>query len=113
MPRIARIIAPGYPHHSTQRGNNLATVFFDDEDRLTYLKLLAGCTQKHHVQIWIYCLMNNHIHLLAVAKVPSLPVSEHDDCLRAGLLMAYILDLESQSLRFKLGTVESLAALSR
>lgn len=68
MPRIARIIAPGYPHLITQRGNNSATVFFDDEDRQTYLKLLGGYTQKHHVQIWAYCLMNNHIHLLAVPE---------------------------------------------
>ena len=41
-------------------------VFFDDEDRQTYLKLLAGYAQKHRVQIWAYCLMSNHIHLLAV-----------------------------------------------
>ena len=68
MPRIARIIAPGYPHHITQRGNNRATVFFDDEDREIYLKLLAGYTQKHHIQIWAYCLMSNHIHLLAVPE---------------------------------------------
>ena len=66
MPRIARIIASGYPHHITQRGNNRATVFFDDEDRQTYLKLLAGYSQKHQLQIWAYCLMNNHVHLLAV-----------------------------------------------
>jgi putative transposase len=68
MPRIARVIATGYPHHITQRGNNRATVFFDDEDRQTYLKLLAGYAVKHHLQIWAYCLMNNHIHLLAVPK---------------------------------------------
>jgi putative transposase len=68
MPRIARIIAPGYPHHITQRGNNRATVFFDDDDRLTYLKLLSGYSQKHHVHIWAYCLMGNHIHLLAVPE---------------------------------------------
>jgi hypothetical protein len=40
MLRIARIIAPGYTHHITQRGNNRATVFFDD-DRQIYLKLPA------------------------------------------------------------------------
>jgi putative transposase len=40
MPRIAHIIAPNFPHHVTQRGNNGAVVFFDDEDRQTYLKLL-------------------------------------------------------------------------
>jgi len=31
MPRVARIITPQYPHHITQRGNNRADVFFDDE----------------------------------------------------------------------------------
>jgi len=66
MPRIARIIAPGYPHHITQRGNNRATVFFDDEDRQIYLNLLAGYAKKHQIQIWAWCLMSNHIHLLAV-----------------------------------------------
>ena len=66
MPRIARIIAPGHPHHITQRGNNRTTVFFDDEDRQNYLKLLIGYARKHEFQIWAYCLMNNHVHLLAV-----------------------------------------------
>ncbi len=68
MPRIARIIAPNYPHHITQRGNNRATVFFDDEDRLTYLKLLAGNAKKYQLRILAYCLMDNHIHLLAVPE---------------------------------------------
>jgi putative transposase len=68
MPRIARIIAPEYPHHITQRGNNRSTVFFDDEDRQTYLKLLAAYARKHHIRIWAYCLMSNHIHLLAVPE---------------------------------------------
>ncbi len=66
MPRIARIIAAGYPHHITQRGNNRATVFFDDEDRQTYLNLLLKYTHKYNVAIWAYCLMGNHVHLLAV-----------------------------------------------
>jgi REP element-mobilizing transposase RayT len=33
MPRIALTIAAGYPHHIIKRGNNRASVFFDDEDR--------------------------------------------------------------------------------
>jgi len=68
MSRIARVIATQYPHHITQRGNNRTTVFFDDEDRQTYLKLLTVYAEKHHFQIWAYCLMNNHIHLLAVPE---------------------------------------------
>ena len=68
MPRIARIIAPRYPHHVTQRGNNRMTVFFDDEDRQTYLELLSLYAQKNSLKIWAYCLMDNHIHLLAVPE---------------------------------------------
>jgi putative transposase len=68
MPRIARIIATNFPHHITQRGNNRATVFFDDEDRLTYLRLLQMNARKHHLQIWAYCLMDNHVHLLGVPE---------------------------------------------
>jgi putative transposase len=66
MPRIARIVAPGHPHHVTQRGNNGAVTFFDDEDRQTYLKLLHKYSRRHSLQLWAYCLMDNHVHLLAV-----------------------------------------------
>jgi putative transposase len=66
MPRIARIIAPHYPHHITQRGNNRADVFFDDEDKTIYLSLLKDYSEKWSVEIWAYCLMTNHVHILAV-----------------------------------------------
>ncbi len=71
MLRIARIIATDLPHHITQRGNNQATVFFDDQDRATYLKLLVLYSKKHHFQIWAYCLMDNHVHLLVVPETES------------------------------------------
>ena len=65
MPRNSRVVAIGYPHHITQRGNNREPVFFDDEDRWAYLDFLSHYTQKYQVDIWAYCLMTNHIHLLA------------------------------------------------
>ncbi|HEY5973881.1 MAG TPA: transposase [Geobacteraceae bacterium] len=68
MPRIAHIISAGYPHHITQRGNNRATVFFDDEDRQAYLNRILNYTRKYDVAIWAYCLMSNHVHLLAVPE---------------------------------------------
>ncbi len=68
MPRIARIIAPGYPHHITQRGNNSSVVFFDDQDRETYLNLLAGYAQKYALRVLAWCLMDNHVHLLVVPE---------------------------------------------
>jgi len=40
MSRIARTVAPGYPHHVTQRGNYRQTIFENDEDYLQYLKWL-------------------------------------------------------------------------
>lgn len=66
MPRIARIVAPRYPNHVTQRGNNRSTTFFDDEDRLTSLKLLHKFSTQYSLDIWAYCVMDNHVHLLAI-----------------------------------------------
>ncbi len=65
MPRIARIVIAGLPHHITQRGNNKQDVFFVDEDRLVFLQLLKQQSQKFGVRIDGYCLMTNHIHLIA------------------------------------------------
>jgi putative transposase len=73
MPRIARVVAAQYPHHVTQRGNNRADVFFDEEDKAFYIKTLKDYSQKYEVKIWAYCLMPNHVHLLVVpAKEASL-----------------------------------------
>ncbi len=41
MPRLARVVVPGVPHHVTQRGNNRQDVFFVDDDRRAYLDVLA------------------------------------------------------------------------
>ena len=68
MPRIARVCLEGYPHHITQRGNNKETVFFDNEDRQFYLDALQRYKNKYEIKILAYCLMGNHIHILAVPK---------------------------------------------
>ena len=64
MPRIGRAVAPGYPHHVIQRGNNRENVFFEKEDRTKYLSLLSKYAFKWNAPIMAYCLMSNHIHLL-------------------------------------------------
>jgi putative transposase len=66
MPRTARCVAPGVPYHVTQRGANGQRVFFTDSDRKTYLKLLASNKDEAGVRILAWCLMSNHIHLIAV-----------------------------------------------
>ncbi len=40
MPRRARIVIAGMPHHITQRGNNRQDVFFVDDDRRAYKVVL-------------------------------------------------------------------------
>jgi putative transposase len=64
MPRIARAIATGFPHHVIQRGNNREKVFFDKQDRDQYLSLLKRYADKWSSPILVYCLMSNHVHLL-------------------------------------------------
>jgi putative transposase len=64
--RIAGVIAVGLPHHVTQRGNGRRAVFYSDEDRKVYLQLLWEYGERYGVRWWGYCLMTNHVHLVAV-----------------------------------------------
>jgi putative transposase len=66
MPRLARIVFPQIPHHITQRGNRRGDVFFSDSDRGEYLQWLKEYCDKNKVDILSYCLMTNHVHLVAV-----------------------------------------------
>ena len=68
MPRIARIVALGYPHHITQRGNRRQPTFFSEDDYTAYIDLMAEWCSHYGVEIWAYCLMPNHVHLVAVPK---------------------------------------------
>jgi putative transposase len=68
MPRIARVCGVNYPHHITQRGNNREAVFFNDEDRRFYLRTLIRYSDRWDFEIWAYCLMINHVHILAVPR---------------------------------------------
>jgi len=66
MARLARIVVPGLPHHVTQRGNRRENTFFKDGDYALYLDLLADNSARARTQIWAYCLMPNHIHIILV-----------------------------------------------
>ncbi|KOQ60184.1 transposase [Stenotrophomonas maltophilia] len=65
MPRPRRIDAPGYPQHVVQRGNNRQPVFFTDDDRVAYLRLLCHHADQQHCRVHAFVLMDNHVHLLA------------------------------------------------
>ena len=64
MVRLSRIVIPGLPHHVTQRGNRRAQVFFEEGDYELYRDLVAGAARKAKAEIWCYCLMPNHVHMI-------------------------------------------------
>ena len=66
MARLPRLVIPGYPHHVTQRGNRRAQTFFEDGDYALYESLLSEAAQKAKADIWCYCLMPNHVHIIIV-----------------------------------------------
>jgi putative transposase len=68
MARLARVILPGYPHHITQRGNRRQDVFFQESDYVYYIELLKEWCQQQSVEVWSYCLMTNHVHLIVMLK---------------------------------------------
>lgn len=68
MPRIARLVVPGFPHHITQRGNRKMRTFFSSRDYQRYIGLIADEKNKAGVEIWAYCLMPNHVHIIAVPE---------------------------------------------
>jgi putative transposase len=65
MPRLRRVMTPGYPQHLTQRGNNRQACFFAESDYLIYLHWLQRAASAYRVSIHAYVLMPNHVHLLA------------------------------------------------
>ena len=71
MARIARVIVPDYPHHIVQRGNRRQDVFFQEDDYHHYLKLISYWCKKEGVEIWSYCLMSNHVHLIVKPQANS------------------------------------------
>jgi len=68
MARIARVVVPGYPHHVIQRGNRRLPTFFSDDDYRAYLALMAEQCAEHGLAVWAWCLMPNHVHLVAVPR---------------------------------------------
>jgi putative transposase len=68
MARIARAVAPGYPHHILQRGNSSQPIFEEDADYRRYLGMLGECMARFGLSVWAYCLMSDHVQYVCVPK---------------------------------------------
>jgi REP element-mobilizing transposase RayT len=73
--RIARVVVPGLPHHVTQRGNPREPVFFEAWNYRLYGQLIAAAARRAGAEIWAYCLMPNHVHVIVTP-------TDHDGCER-------------------------------
>ena len=68
MPRRARVYISGLPYHIVQRGNNRDACFIEPENYQYYLDLWQELSGHYHCRVHAYCLMTNHVHLLATPQ---------------------------------------------
>jgi len=66
MARLPRLVLPGYPYHVTQRGNRRQRTFFEDSDYALYRDMLGEAADRAGSEVWCYCLMPNHVHVIIV-----------------------------------------------
>ena len=59
-------------YHVVARGNNQQAIFFEDSDFLAYRGGLEKYRGPHGVEIFHYCLMSNHVHLVLRVGSPNL-----------------------------------------
>jgi REP-associated tyrosine transposase len=75
MPRKARILVPNCPHHIVQRGHNRKAVFLADQDYQYYLENLRDWKKELGIKVYAWCLMTNHIHIIAEPSEDSMTLS--------------------------------------
>jgi len=64
MPRRARAKSSSGIYHVMLRGINKQAIFLDDEDNEKFLQILEECKALSEFELYGYCLMGNHVHLL-------------------------------------------------
>jgi putative transposase len=64
MGRAWRIEYEGALYHILSRGNEQKDIFYDDQDRLLFLKTISDLAERFEIDVFAYVLMGNHYHLL-------------------------------------------------
>ena len=72
MSRPLRLELSGALYHVMARGNAKQAIYLDDQDRCFFLESLWNISERLDWQVWAYCLMNNHYHLLLQTAQPTL-----------------------------------------
>tara|TARA_R110002074_G_C12401303_1_gene654175 strand:- start:166 stop:861 length:696 start_codon:yes stop_codon:yes gene_type:complete len=96
MPRKARVLVPNCPHHIVQRGHNRKAVFLADQDYQYYLENLKEWKKALGVKLYAWCLMTNHIHIIAEPAEDAMSLSKLMKRVN-GRQSAYVNKLEGRS----------------
>ena len=56
-------------YHIIARGTGKQLIFEDDQDRIKFLSFMSQACRESHVELYAWCLMGNHFHLLASAPI--------------------------------------------
>lgn len=72
MPRTPRLEYAGAVYHVTARGMLQRRIFVDDRDRIAFLTILGQQLVEHDCEVFAYCLMENHCHLVLRTRLPNL-----------------------------------------
>ena len=64
MPRTARKTSKTGVYHINLQGRNQQPIFKDDEDYNKFLEILKDCKEASGFELYAYCLMGNHVHLI-------------------------------------------------
>ena len=70
--RTARKQSEADIYHVIARGTGQQIIFEDDADREEFLRLLQAETKESDFELYAWCLMSNHVHMLVHATLESL-----------------------------------------
>lgn len=68
MPRMARSKSYTKVYHVILRGNDKQDIFFDEQDYKKLIKEFKNIKEKYGCELYAYCLMTNHVHLVIYDK---------------------------------------------
>ncbi len=77
MARPLRIEYKGAVYHILSRGNQGEEIFSDDSDREYFVEILQRAVEKYGIEVYAYCIMGNHYHLLISTPVGKLTMAMH------------------------------------
>jgi putative transposase len=70
MPRLARVVLPGFPHYITQRARSGETLFHSSDDYRAYLDRIVTKAARYGVRLLGYCLLPDRVGWVAIPEGP-------------------------------------------